>query len=372
MTFTKVLRQRGLTLIELMVSVAISLAVLSSLVYVYVGSRGAYRTNDALARVQETGRFALEFIARDLRQAGYMGCTSRDAEVTVYANPAPAWAASLRDNRGIRGFEKGAGFTYPATVERLAGDKDSDVLEVILLDPGRSAYIDSADFDKAQIKLVNNCPVFIKGEVLVAADCTRAALFAVTKVDPSPDPKKNPPCNDAPAVEHGSAANATLDGNGNPIADGHKINPALQKQAGAVVAGFVGKGAVTYFIGRPKGKTTAPPSLYRMGSGDTNPERVVENVEDFELLFGIDTTGDNTVDTYLRADQMAAAQWRSVLSVRVSLVAVSPEGVANSSSPQIYLRDSSGDNVPDAQATPGDRRLRQVFSTTVALRNRLR
>ncbi len=82
-------RQRGLSIVELMVSVAISVAVLSSLVYVYVGSRVAYRTNEALARVQETGRFALEWIARDLRQAGYMGCISRGTQFTIYSNPKP-------------------------------------------------------------------------------------------------------------------------------------------------------------------------------------------------------------------------------------------------------------------------------------------
>ena len=363
-------QQRGLTLIELMVSMAISVAVLSSLVYVYVGSRAAYRANDALARVQETGRFALEFIARDLRQAGFMGCVSRDADVTVYANPSPAWAISLKDHRGIYGFEKAAGFTYPKTVERLPDDKQSDVVEIIALDPATRAYIAGSDVNKATIDVADNCPVFNKGNIVVATDCARAVVVTLTKVTPSPLPATNPPCKDVPTLEHDAGNNA-----------------GFQKQSGAFVARFGGDGAVTYFIGRPKlgpgVPNNAPPSLYRMGSGDINPERVAENVEDLDFLYGVDTDDNGAVDAYLPADQIAVNQWRRVLSVRVSVVAVSAEAAKNLdggklSRQVIYVRDTTGDTVADAQDAgnkPSDPkdvlRLRQVFTTTVALRNRL-
>jgi type IV pilus assembly protein PilW len=107
---------------------------------------------------------------------------------------------------------------------------------------------------------------------------------------------------------------------------------------------------------------------------------VAENVEDLDFLYGVDTDSDGTVDSYMSADTVAANQWRQVLSVRVSLVAVSAEAAKNlGGKPQvIYLRDSTGDGIADAQDAgnkpndPKDRlRLRQVFTTTVALRNRL-
>ena len=89
-------------------------------------------------------------------------------------------------------------------------------------------------------------------------------------------------------------------------------------------------------------------------------------------LFGADTNGDGAVDAYLTAAEVTAAnRWDRVYSVRVSLVAVSTEAVTNSGSQVIYLRDTDGDTVADAQTTAADRRLRQVFTTTVALRNRL-
>ena len=68
--------QLGLTLIELMVSIVIGLAVVGAVTYVYVGSRGAYRGNESLARVQEAGRFGLDSITRDVRRSGALGCGS--------------------------------------------------------------------------------------------------------------------------------------------------------------------------------------------------------------------------------------------------------------------------------------------------------
>jgi len=146
----------------------------------------------------------------------------------------------------------------------------------------------------------------------------------------------------------------------------HRISPPFKARDGAVVARF---DSVAYFIGRSKGRKDAPPSLYRAGLERT--ERVAEHVEDLDLLYGVDNDGDGAVDSYLRADQIDAAQWDSVVSVRVAVLAVSPEAVTVANSQAVFLRDADGDSVVDAQPVRNDRRLRQVFSTTVSLRNRL-
>jgi type IV pilus assembly protein PilW len=62
--------QTGLSLIELMVALTLGLMITVTLGYLLMGSRSTYRTQDASARVQDTGRFALEYIGRQLRYAG--------------------------------------------------------------------------------------------------------------------------------------------------------------------------------------------------------------------------------------------------------------------------------------------------------------
>ena len=57
------------------------LVVTVAMLKVYVDASRMYRFNEGLARVQENGRFALEFIRRDARVAGFWGCYS-DATLT--------------------------------------------------------------------------------------------------------------------------------------------------------------------------------------------------------------------------------------------------------------------------------------------------
>ncbi len=66
-------RQQGLTLIELMVALLISLLIMAGLFTVYQSNQRGFRLNDGLTRVQENGRFALDFLSRDIRQAGFPG-----------------------------------------------------------------------------------------------------------------------------------------------------------------------------------------------------------------------------------------------------------------------------------------------------------
>lgn len=351
----KAVRQRGLSIIELMVSVAISIAVLSALTYVYVGSRGAYRTNEALARVQETGRFALEWITRDLRQAGFMGCRSRGANVAIYSNPKPTM---LPAGVAIFAHEDGAGFANPTTIARLRGDV---VLFQSLAFAERSYVKDQSDVVNANIKVFDNCPGFHQGEYLIVTDCERAAVFTLTNVLNA----TNCPGGPSPTtLVHGGDANGGLD------TPEHRINPPYQMHSRAFVTRF-GSGPNGYFIANNRG---GRPSLYRFGGtgASARAEEIVANVEDLDFLFGVDRNGDGSADAYERADAVtAASRWDSVLSVRISLVAVSNETVATTSGQIIYLRDADNDTIADAQAASTDRRLRQVFTTTVALRNRL-
>jgi len=73
-------RECGFGLVEILVAMAIGLFLLAGVIQVLVSSKQSYRTNEALARVQESGRIALDFIARDIRLAGFSpvleGCGS--------------------------------------------------------------------------------------------------------------------------------------------------------------------------------------------------------------------------------------------------------------------------------------------------------
>ncbi|HED17637.1 MAG TPA: prepilin-type N-terminal cleavage/methylation domain-containing protein, partial [Gammaproteobacteria bacterium] len=67
-------RQQGFTLVEIMVAVAISLFLLAGILQVMSSNKQTSNYQEAIARIQENARFALMFLGRDFRQAGFMGC----------------------------------------------------------------------------------------------------------------------------------------------------------------------------------------------------------------------------------------------------------------------------------------------------------
>lgn len=83
--------QKGLTLIEIMVAITISLALLAGVIQIVIGNKATYRTLDSLSRLQENGRAATEILLRDIRMAGFprtdfqagSAITGCDRETTV-------------------------------------------------------------------------------------------------------------------------------------------------------------------------------------------------------------------------------------------------------------------------------------------------
>jgi type IV pilus assembly protein PilW len=63
--------QLGLTLVELLIAMTLGLLVLLAIGSIYVSSRQTFRMQDDNARLQETGRYALEVMGRSIRQAGF-------------------------------------------------------------------------------------------------------------------------------------------------------------------------------------------------------------------------------------------------------------------------------------------------------------
>ena len=66
------LRQRGLTLVEIMVSMVLMLMVAIATVALYNVSSSSYRTVDANQELQDSARFAMEVIGQAARSAGYL------------------------------------------------------------------------------------------------------------------------------------------------------------------------------------------------------------------------------------------------------------------------------------------------------------
>jgi type IV pilus assembly protein PilW len=64
-------KQRGFTLIELMIASLIGLIVMGGLMNLFIVTNRSVALSDSLSKNQETGRFAMEYLTRFIRQSGY-------------------------------------------------------------------------------------------------------------------------------------------------------------------------------------------------------------------------------------------------------------------------------------------------------------
>lgn len=88
--------QRGFSLIELIITVVLGATLSTGLIQLLISSNQLSRTQESLARLQENGRFAMNFLTHDIRMAGFKGEIINSALTT------------------IQGFEAGAGSWTPA------------------------------------------------------------------------------------------------------------------------------------------------------------------------------------------------------------------------------------------------------------------
>ena len=87
-----VARQDGVSLIELMITLVVALLLLGGLIQVYLSNKQSYNAQEQLARMQESGRFAMDLITADLRRAGYWGGTVDLGRIS--GNPGPLGLAA--------------------------------------------------------------------------------------------------------------------------------------------------------------------------------------------------------------------------------------------------------------------------------------
>jgi type IV pilus assembly protein PilW len=369
--------QFGLTMIELMVSIVIGLVVIGAMSYAYLGSKGAYRGNESLGRIQEAGRFALDAIARDVRRAGALGCGSFTSITNQPVTPSvlvpkggsgDPTVLTVDPNSGnpmpVQGFVPSQ-YTQPVTQPttwvlpskgtRPATSAPSywggDILQLQIASglPARmSAVVDpvNANITIADNTLPNSAAVnnFNPADYALLADCSSAAVFQITGASTATQPavlSYLPPSGPTPALP----ASITLN-----------TFPTVQHFD-----------QVTYYVGQVPGNAAAPAqatALYRYSMSSGTVEEVVDNVEDMDVVYGIDTTPNDNVfsaDTFVHAG--GVPDWTQVVSIRVSLTAVGDQfGVAPTA--QTLSLHGTATVAPDT-------RLRQVFSATAALRDRL-
>ena len=62
--------QQGLTLVEIMIAVTISLLLLAGVMQIFIGSKASYNLQNGMGRMQENGRYAMDILDRNIGMTG--------------------------------------------------------------------------------------------------------------------------------------------------------------------------------------------------------------------------------------------------------------------------------------------------------------
>jgi type IV pilus assembly protein PilW len=353
----KMRAQRGFSMVELMVALAIGLIVLLALSKLFVGTKKSYNTQDALARVQENGRIAMHLLIRDIRMAGYYGCFDNVDKINSTLNAVGGFNPFLT-KYAVEGMEKSSGTWYPSgttSAKPDAGMKaDTDALSIRMLDASNPITIEKEMPNSSASLFVNAGHGLKDNDIIMVTDCQSGDLMQLTNVNPSGSSGKDDLVHNAGG---GSPGNSTQ---------------KLQKSygVGAKVMRFVDR--VYYVADKDPGGNTIVPTLYRK-ENTSAPQPLVEGVESMQVLYGVDTDGDKVPNVYLKAGAaglQTEAEWSTVKAVRVILLTRTIGGQDTDVNPADYTIDLDKDGTVDVTVTKGDRNQRRTFDSSVSLRNR--
>ena len=343
-------RNTGFTLVELMIALTLSLFLLGAITYVVVNSNKNYNTTDSLARLQENARFAVEFLARDLRRAGYMGCANDVTEVNStlnggkYGGGTGGFAVNSlegAENIGASTVWEPSGATVSFTNTPVAG---SDAVAIRYLDLNNPIGVTKEMPNESAVLYVNPGHGLKEGDIIAVTDCDGADIMQLTNVNPA---------GAASSGKDGLVHNA---GGSNPGNSTQKL-----KRSYGVDSTVLKFGSFAYYIAN---NSSNRPALFRETTSGT--EELVEGVESMQVRYGEVTGSDRSPTRYSTADDVD--NWQNVVSVRIGFLFST---IANTADGQYGTDVDTGTyNVNGTDIDPADeRRLRKVFVSTIMLRN---
>lgn len=403
---------RGLSLIEILVALAITALLLLGLSEVFIGSKLAYSVQEGMSRSQENARFIFSYLEDNLRMAGYYGCGNEaDSSLQFYnhiipGSGTPDPTARVRFNRPIQGFEYtnctnascdtdnfGSTAAVAADFSPALSAANSDVMTLATAIP-----VKGSDVLVLRVLSATSAPTLgafnpTTGVFTVAAVpndpnfVSAGAVYAVSNCRPRVDIFRASAAStgtslvagfDVNLLRGGAAPNDTW---GFTNAQGEFQQPPLGTPATTLNAEVHKAEYLAIFVGLDgNGNPALKVQRYSGAAGGALPplitEEIADGVESMQVMYGVDIDGDGLADIFQNATAVTGvaatataldAAWRKVVSVRVALLMRSQDraGATAKTGGNVY-------NVADATMTrPADGRFRDVYETTIALRNRL-
>lgn len=380
-----IVRQRGVSLIEILIAAAIGIVILGVISALYLANRKVFQYQESYSRIQETGRYVNDLFGREFRNSGYVGCGGLSTVTNIITDNTTTWW--LNTDRMVWGYDGGAALPAELQSDSTTPVSDSDVVVIKYRAVANESTLASHDLANKRFTVATN-HLYQKGAVLVATDCSRTSVFRMSNTNGA---------GGVSIVEYNAGG---LGGLENTSA----ILSPIKYAAGGFVSPLV---ANAYYVlrsddpGFADGSDPTPDpcpstdpafvrrvlavrSLSGSTSGETNsPRPVACDIQSLQLRYGVDNDGDLSADQFMTATAIGtdADIWAKVVSVHMEYLVVNSKAGTADSDTRYCLDYNGGANPATCPASltgasftymwPGQgKRSAKVFSTTFSLRNR--
>lgn len=350
MTITKLpLRQRGMSLVELMISITIGLIVTLAISTLFVNTNRGNKENSDVVLMQENARFAMEAIAADLRHAGFFGNVQNPADIL---NPT---SVAMPANTDCGSTSLGAAYMLDfSNSQQLIGYSTglSDTAFETLIAP-------------CAIPATVTLPVADNTILAIKRTSSNGRIYNTFHTMPV-DKEAGGGKEIGRIFVHSIGSTPVLDGGSN--------EPFTQPET-QIWEYLPRYYYVTHTPVTENGNVVFKHTLYRSTfsietEGEWLDEPLAEGIERFHVEFGVDSDDDGTPNYF--SDVPSAIDFNGVVSARVHVLARTTRADPNYNDTNDYVlgsltvTPSADTNNPDPNKA---RYHRQVYSTAVTIPN---
>lgn len=345
----KGIKNKGFTLIEILVSLAILGIVLAGIYSVYRMQHKSYIVQEQVAEMQQNERIALQMITRDIRTAGLgLACQQGGIILTEDANGSGALdgGEDINGDSALTAFGDSLGYDGSDTIALAyyifspLGSSGGNTYTTDIFNPAAANFKvqDATGFNVDDLVIIYN-----------QNNLCNTATVVITNVQPA-----------SGTLVHatGKAIENKPGGIGPAFSTGDRVRRLITPEGG---------GIITYRIGNPDGYT-----LFRTvrTTGAPVVQPLADNIEDLQFAYGFDVNGNGIVEAGEWFNTPAGQDMTLLREIRVTLVArtIRDDPEFNTGArPVIENHDPAGSIITTpAQAVKYRRR---VLQTTIKLRN---
>jgi len=357
--------QSGFTIVEIMVALVIGLVVIAGVIQIFLATKKTSKLQNAVSQVQENGRFAIDFLTHDIRGAGFWGCGG-GSKFTITNNLNDTGGASSIYQEFGNAVKGGLDTNTSSTVSPANAPASSDTITLSGATGASWNVNDITNTTSAAIHITSTSTLQV-GDIALICDPNQAYIIQLSS-NPSNDPNGTGQTitHNTGTINAPSGGGTLGPGNQTQSLSGLDKTNALIYQANTVTYSIVVPTDSNGVALKDNGGNDIYALARKVNGGTT--QVLVNGVEDMQFEYGVDTDGDGSANYYANATQVSNNNnWPNVVSVRVALLVQSSDNIARQDP-----YSNKYFTLLDTKVGPyNDRYVREVFTTTVMLRNHI-